>query len=164
LWLIPFLSSFFENIDRFLQPDYRPSEADILRTRIRSTGIEEAEFTFADMKFKMMDVGGQRSERRKWIHCFENTITAVVFCASLSCYDQVLREDDKTNAMDETLALFDEISTNNFFSGVSMILLLNKLDLFTEKVKTVDPKIWNKNYTGTSICRRPLAILFWILY
>lgn len=40
----------------------------------------------------MLDVGGQRSERRKWIHCFDG-VTVVLFCASLSEYDQVLRED-----------------------------------------------------------------------
>jgi len=96
----------------------------------------------------MMDVGGQRSERRKWIHCFENTITAVVFCASMSCYDEVIREDNKTNAMDETLNLFDEVSNSSYFSNVAMILLLNKRDLFEEKIKTVDLKVWNKNYTG----------------
>lgn len=38
-----------------------------------------------------MDVGGQKSERRKWIHCFEN-VTSLIFLASLSEYDQVLEE------------------------------------------------------------------------
>lgn len=139
---------FFENIDRFVQADYVPTQADILRTRIRSTGIEEAEFHFADMNFKMMDVGGQRSERRKWIHCFEKLITAIVFCAALSCYDQVLREDDQTNAMKDTLELFEEIANSPFFSHVALILLLNKRDLFEQKIKTVDLKVWNPNYTG----------------
>eukprot|EP01122_Echinamoeba_exundans_P014065 TRINITY_DN6297_c0_g1_i1.p1 TRINITY_DN6297_c0_g1~~TRINITY_DN6297_c0_g1_i1.p1 ORF type:complete len:350 (-),score=49.34 TRINITY_DN6297_c0_g1_i1:199-1248(-) len=139
---------FFENIDRFIAADYVPTQADILRTRIRSTGIEEADFHFADMNFKMMDVGGQRSERRKWIHCFEKCITAIVFCAALSCYDQVLREDDQTNAMKDTLDLFEEIANSPFFSSVALILLLNKRDLFEEKIKTVDLKVWNPNYTG----------------
>jgi hypothetical protein len=43
----------------------------------------------------LIDVGGQRSERRKWIHCFEN-VNAVMFVASLAVYDQVLLEDSKT--------------------------------------------------------------------
>jgi hypothetical protein len=41
----------------------------------------------------MFDVGGQRSERKKWIHCFEN-VTAIVFMVAISEYDQVLIEDE----------------------------------------------------------------------
>lgn len=41
-----------------------------------------------------MDVGGQRSERKKWIHCFENVI-ALIYLASLSEYDQCLEEDNQ---------------------------------------------------------------------
>lgn len=42
----------------------------------------------------MFDVGGQRSERKKWIHCFEG-VTAIVFCVSLSAYDLMLAEDEE---------------------------------------------------------------------
>lgn len=40
---------------------------------------------------RMVDVGGQRSERRKWIHCFEN-VTSIIFLVAISEYDQVLYE------------------------------------------------------------------------
>ena len=40
----------------------------------------------------MFDVGGQRSERKKWIHCFES-VTSIIFCTALSEYDQVLLEE-----------------------------------------------------------------------
>ena len=43
--------------------------------------------------FRMVDVGGQRSERRKWIHCFEN-VTSIIFLVALSEYDQILFESD----------------------------------------------------------------------
>lgn len=42
----------------------------------------------------MFDVGGQRSERKKWIHCFEG-VTAIIFCVALSEYDMLLAEDDE---------------------------------------------------------------------
>ena len=43
-------------------------------------------------RIHMFDVGGQRSERKKWIHCFES-VTSIIFCTALSEYDQVLLED-----------------------------------------------------------------------
>lgn len=45
------------------------------------------------MRHSMFDVGGQRSERKKWIHCFEN-VTSIIFCVALSEYDQVLLEEN----------------------------------------------------------------------
>ena len=52
-------------------------------------------FSFAVMRFtRMFDVGGQRSERKKWIHCFEG-VTAIIFCVALSAYDLVLAEDEE---------------------------------------------------------------------
>lgn len=46
------------------------------------------------MTYRMFDVGGQRSERKKWIHCFEG-VTCIIFIAALSAYDMVLVEDDE---------------------------------------------------------------------
>ena len=40
----------------------------------------------------MFDVGGQRSERKKWIHCFEN-VNCLLFLVAISGYDQCLVED-----------------------------------------------------------------------
>ena len=48
--------------------------------------------------FEMYDVGGQRNERKKWIHCFEG-VDAVIFVAAISEYDQKLFEDSTTNRM-----------------------------------------------------------------
>lgn len=73
--------------------DYIPTDQDILRSRVKTTGINEITFRVQGLSYKVFDVGGQRSERRKWIHCFEN-LNAVIFMVSLSEYDQVLREDE----------------------------------------------------------------------
>ena len=56
--------------------------------RPKITRIPIPELTNASM----FDVGGQRSERKKWIHCFEN-VTSIIFCVALSEYDQVLLEE-----------------------------------------------------------------------
>eukprot|EP01117_Protostelium_nocturnum_P004756 TRINITY_DN1726_c0_g2_i1.p1 TRINITY_DN1726_c0_g2~~TRINITY_DN1726_c0_g2_i1.p1 ORF type:complete len:354 (-),score=47.65 TRINITY_DN1726_c0_g2_i1:221-1282(-) len=127
---------FFNSIERINEPNFIPSVDDILRARVRSTGIEEATFKFNELTFRMVDVGGQRSERRKWIHCFEGS-TAIVFCVGLSEYDQRLREEDTINRMEESLMLFEEICLSKYFRQTSIILFLNKLDLFQEKITRV---------------------------
>ncbi|KAL6463677.1 hypothetical protein MHYP_G00280680 [Metynnis hypsauchen] len=81
----------------------------------------------------MVDVGGQRSERRKWIHCFEN-VTSIIFLAALSEYDQVLLENTSENRMDESKALFKTIVTYPWFQNTSIILFLNKTDILKEKI------------------------------
>ena len=48
------------------------------------------------IEHRMVDVGGQRSERRKWIHCFEN-VTTIMFLVAISEYDQVLQEADEVH-------------------------------------------------------------------
>uniref|UniRef100_A0AC34FQF0 Guanine nucleotide-binding protein G(I) subunit alpha n=1 Tax=Panagrolaimus sp. ES5 TaxID=591445 RepID=A0AC34FQF0_9BILA len=121
-------------LDRISQPDYVPTQDDVLRTRVKTTGIVETHFTHKDLHFKMFDVGGQRSERKKWIHCFEG-VTAIIFCVALSEYDMVLAEDDEMNRMIESMKLFDSICNNRWFTETSVILFLNKKDLFAEKIR-----------------------------
>jgi len=141
-------SYFFDSLDRFIAQDYVPTVDDVLRVRVRSTGIEEAMFVFDKMIFKVMDVGGQRSERRKWIHCFDG-VTAVLFCAALSGFDQVLREDRQVNRLMESLNLFEDVVNSPYFARASIILFLNKTDLFREKLRRgADLRQLFPNYTG----------------
>lgn len=70
-----------------------PTDQDVLRSRVKTTGITETTFVIGDLTYRMFDVGGQRSERKKWIHCFEN-VTAIIFLVAISEYDQVLIEDE----------------------------------------------------------------------
>ena len=84
---------YFNSIDRMSSAGYMPTDQDILRSRVKTTGITETTFKVGELTYKLFDVGGQRSERKKWIHCFEN-VTALVFLVSLSEYDQMLYEDE----------------------------------------------------------------------
>ncbi|KAI9631078.1 hypothetical protein KEM48_013336 [Puccinia striiformis f. sp. tritici PST-130] len=102
---------YFDSIDRIGQRNYIPDDQDVLRSRVKTTGITETLFVIGELKYRMFDVGGQRSERKKWIHCFEN-VTAIVFLVALSEYDQMLYEDDSVNRMQEALNLFDSISSD----------------------------------------------------
>jgi len=138
---------FFERVDALAQDDFLPTYQDVLRCRARTTGIVETDFAIEDYHFKMLDVGGQRNERKKWIHCFEN-VTAVIFVAAMNEYDQLLFEDNVTNRIIESLNLFSEICNSRWFRNKSMILFLNKDDLFREKIKKIDLKVCFDEYDG----------------
>ncbi|XP_066269744.1 guanine nucleotide-binding protein subunit alpha-11 [Branchiostoma lanceolatum] len=124
---------YLSDLDRIAEPDYLPTEQDVLRVRVPTTGIIEYPFDLDNVIFRMVDVGGQRSERRKWIHCFEN-VTSIMFLVALSEYDQVLVESDNENRMEESKALFRTIITYPWFQNSSVILFLNKKDLLEEKI------------------------------
>ncbi|NXL99313.1 GNAI1 protein, partial [Tyrannus savana] len=131
---------------------------------VETTGIVETHFIFKDLHFQggaipalhkgntgpslMFDVGGQRSERKKWIHCFEG-VTAIIFCVALSDYDLVLAEDEEMNRMHESMKLFDSICNNKWFTDTSIILFLNKKDLFEEKIRKSPLTICYPEYSGT---------------
>ncbi|XP_051875120.1 guanine nucleotide-binding protein subunit alpha-14 [Pristis pectinata] len=124
---------YLSDVDRISSPLYIPTQQDILRVRVPTTGIIEYPFDLENIIFRMVDVGGQRSERRKWIHCFEN-VTSIIFLVALSEYDQVLAECDNENRMEESKALFKTIITYPWFHSSSVILFLNKKDLLEEKI------------------------------
>ena len=95
----------------------------------------------------MFDVGGQRSERKKWIHCFEN-VTTILFLVAISEYDQLLFEDETVNRMQEALTLFDSICNSRWFIKTSIILFLNKIDRFKEKLPVSPMNNYFPDYEG----------------
>ncbi|CAL8330907.1 unnamed protein product [Lota lota] len=128
---------FLDNLDRIGQLNYIPSKQDILFARKATKGIVEHDFVIKKIPFKMVDVGGQRSQRQKWFQCFDG-ITSILFMVSSSEYDQVLMEDRRTNRLVESMNIFETIVNNKLFLHVSIILFLNKTDLLVEKIRTVD--------------------------
>lgn len=159
---------FFQNLDRITQADYTPTVDDLLRCRAKTTGIQELHLEIEKHKFmyrflpplrlctsplliclllSIVDVGGQRSERKKWIHCFQD-VTAVLFFVALSEYDLSLYEDEETNRMHESLKLFDEICNSKWFSAIPIVLFLNKKDLFEDKIKKVNITVAFPDYDG----------------
>jgi len=83
----------------------------------------------------MVDVGGQRSERKKWLNCF-NDVAAVIYLVALNEYDMLMEEDDLTNRMEESLKLFQKLSGSQWLRDIPMILFLNKSDIFETKIQT----------------------------
>ncbi|XP_031430783.1 guanine nucleotide-binding protein subunit alpha-11-like [Clupea harengus] len=138
---------FMTNLERIAGPDYVPTAQDVLRVRVPTTGINDYSFCVQRITLRIVDVGGQKSERRKWIHCFEN-VTSLIFLASLSEYDQRLEENDTDNRMVESLTLFYTTIHSPWFFSSSIILFLNKKDILAEKVQTSDLQTYFPGFTG----------------
>ncbi|EPQ03113.1 Guanine nucleotide-binding protein subunit alpha-15 [Myotis brandtii] len=85
---------YLSHLERITEEGYIPTAQDVLRSRMPTTGINEYCFSVQKTNLRIVDVGGQRSERKKWIHCFENVI-ALIYLASLSEYDQCLEENNQ---------------------------------------------------------------------
>lgn len=96
--IIDSIQYYYKNMDRISKPDFLPNQDDMLYLRVRTTGIITEQYDIDGTMFEIYDVGGQRNERKKWIHCFEG-VTAVIFVAAISEYGQKLFEDEKTNRM-----------------------------------------------------------------
>ncbi|CDR39671.1 RHTO0S04e07668g1_1 [Rhodotorula toruloides] len=144
------LPYFLSQLCRLADPRYQPTDQDVLRCRQKTTGVSETTFKNRHMEYRIFDVGGQRSERKKWIHCFEN-VTAILFLASLAGYDQVLIEDRDSNQMQEALMLFDSICNSQWFVRTSMILFLNKQDVFKERTSVSPISAFFPDYTGPDL-------------
>ncbi|KAF7313272.1 Heterotrimeric G-protein alpha subunit 4 [Mycena kentingensis (nom. inval.)] len=141
------LHYFFSDLPRFFDPDYVPTEQDIVHTRARTIGITETTFSLKDHEMLMVDVGGQKSERRKWIHCFQD-VTSILFLVSLSGYDQCLVEDRDANQMQDAMTIWDSICHSQWFKQTSVILFLNKNDLFQKKIKSSHIRTFFPDYDG----------------
>ncbi|KAK7053560.1 heterotrimeric G-protein alpha subunit [Favolaschia claudopus] len=151
---------FFSSIHRIAAPTYVPSEEDVLRARAKSTAIIETRFWMGDLMIHMFDVGGQRSERKKWIHCFES-VTSIIFCTALSEYDQVLEEERRVNRMRESLYLFESVINSRWFLRTSVILFLNKIDVFKRKLPKIPLGRFFPEYAGGNDLQKAAKYILW---
>ncbi|XP_075707211.1 guanine nucleotide-binding protein subunit alpha-15-like [Rhinoderma darwinii] len=138
---------YLTNLERITQDGYQPTNEDIVRIRMPTTGINEYSFTVERCNLRLVDVGGQKSERKKWIHCFEN-VNCLIYLASLSEYDQQLEENREENRMRESLALFKGIMELPWFRNSPIILFLNKTDLLAEKICFSDLATYFPKFKG----------------
>ncbi|KAG2389209.1 hypothetical protein C9374_014609 [Naegleria lovaniensis] len=135
--LIDNLAYFMNHCERIGAASYTPSVEDVLHCRLRTTGVHETKFEFGGLSMRLVDVGGQRNQRKKWIHVFDN-VTALIFVVSLVEYNQVLEEDPTTIRIRESMLLFEELVNCSVFYDKPVMLFLNKVDLFNDLIKKVD--------------------------
>lgn len=151
---------FFEQLPRITQAGYLPDVADILRTRKKTLGLYDTRFPVGELMYHMYDVGGQRLERKKWIHSFDN-VTLIIFCVALSEYDQVLLEENLQNRLEELLSLFDSVVNLRWFVRSSIVLFLNKVDIFAEKIPQSPMENFFPDYTGGADVKKAAKYILW---
>ncbi|KAH9957678.1 G-protein alpha subunit [Russula dissimulans] len=159
-YLMDSASYFFAEATRIAASNYVPSNEDILRARAKTTAITETRFSMGSLSIHMVDVGGQRSERKKWIHNFES-VTSIIFCTALSEYDQVLLEEKNQNRMAESLVLFESVINSRWFLRTSIILFLNKIDVFKRKLPKVPLDKFFPEYTGGADVNKGAKYILW---
>jgi len=148
---------FFKNIEDIMKTEYIPTEEDVLRCRWISTGVKREIFDIDSIPCELLDVGGQRSERKKWVKCFQN-VYIVLFVVAISEYDQVMYEDEDENRVTDALNLFEDICNSKWFCDTNVVLFLNKIDLFNEKVKDVPLKTYFPAFDPKETKENPEAL------
>eukprot|EP00475_Leptophrys_vorax_P034673 TRINITY_DN5625_c0_g1_i1.p1 TRINITY_DN5625_c0_g1~~TRINITY_DN5625_c0_g1_i1.p1 ORF type:complete len:519 (-),score=140.27 TRINITY_DN5625_c0_g1_i1:58-1614(-) len=138
---------FWDRVLEIASRDYDPSVEDIMACRIRTTGIVETKIKIAGdassgsgmSQFSLIDVGGQRSERLKWVHFFDDeSVIGVLYVVAISEFNQVLFEDNKTNRLVEALELWKGLLNVTPLKQAALILFLNKVDIFEAKLRHVE--------------------------
>ncbi|PPQ98401.1 hypothetical protein CVT24_004080 [Panaeolus cyanescens] len=129
---------FLNDIDRITMHDYEPTDSDIVRARLRTTGVQEYHFTLdrangTNLDWIMYDVAGIRTSRAAWIPYFRE-ITALIFMAPLSSFNERLAEDNRVNRLEDTFVLWKTICSSELLSHVQIILFMNKVDLLRKKL------------------------------
>uniref|UniRef100_A0A1I7UAN4 G-protein alpha subunit n=1 Tax=Caenorhabditis tropicalis TaxID=1561998 RepID=A0A1I7UAN4_9PELO len=157
---------FYPNLERIAVANYIPTTEDLIHMRQTTLGVHEISFDFTKHTIRLIDVGGQKTERRKWIHFFEG-VTAVIFICSMASFNQTVEEEPKSfvwesslnrvqnkvlvrssgkakvekpgmiNRLDESVELFKSIRENGFLRNSNFMLFLNKVDLLAKKLSKI---------------------------
>ncbi|CEP02262.1 G-protein alpha subunit [Plasmodiophora brassicae] len=138
---------FFNKIATIASPSWMPNDNDLVNLRIRTAGIQDQKINIEGLMMRAVDVGGQRSERRKWISVFDNA-TAIMYVTAISDYDRTLQEDNKTSRLYESLEVFEELCATPALKRAGFVVFFNKTDLFTEKLKTTPFGNFVPQYSG----------------
>ncbi|KAI8834837.1 guanine nucleotide binding protein, alpha subunit [Chytriomyces cf. hyalinus JEL632] len=145
--LIDCCAVFLNDLARICDPSFLPLDQDILNSRVMTTTIIETRFKIEGIIFRVFDVGGQRSERKKWAPYFDD-INAIIYLVAINSYDQICFEDDSTNRMVESMNLFASICNHPMFKKTAMIIFMNKIDLFRAKLETTLISDYFPTYEG----------------
>ncbi|KAF8079167.1 guanine nucleotide binding protein, alpha subunit [Lyophyllum atratum] len=129
---------YLDDISRITAKKYFPTDTDVLKARLKTTGVVEHTFSVTSgnhqTEWRIYDVGGARNQRQAWAPYFQD-VTAIIFLAPISAFDQVLTEDPRVNRLEDSLLLWRSVVSNKLLANVSIVLFLNKCDLLQAKLE-----------------------------
>ncbi|CAK9231674.1 unnamed protein product, partial [Sphagnum troendelagicum] len=152
---LPNVASYY--LDRVVEvskTEYEPTENDILQAEglSQGSGLVQIEFDLEDKvpnsgawqdnesplvigRYQLIRVGGRGSDRQRWLDMFED-VRAIIFCVALSDYDALWPDSSGTlcNKMVQTRDFFNSVLKHPCFQDTRFVLLLNKYDLFEDKI------------------------------
>ncbi|KAJ7483247.1 guanine nucleotide binding protein, alpha subunit [Mycena latifolia] len=130
---------YLDEIPRITAKKYIPTDADVLKARMKTMGVVEHTFSISSSsnrgaQWKIYDVGGSRNQRAAWRPYFDD-IDAIIFLAPISAFDQVLAEDPHVNRLEDSVLLWKAVVSNKLLAQVNIVLFLNKCDLLQAKLE-----------------------------
>ncbi|KAF9064323.1 G-protein alpha subunit [Rhodocollybia butyracea] len=133
---------FLDDIERIASVSYIPSDDDVVRSRLRTLGVQEYRIFIESTnalnlnarprrEWVIYDVGGSRTMRRAWIPFFEG-VNAIIF--PVSCFNEVLLEDSTVNRLNDSVALWRAIVSSKLLQNTTLVCFLNKCDILKRKL------------------------------
>lgn len=130
---------FVHHVKRIMDSGYLPSDQDLIHASVRTIGTQETRFRYKDITYAVIDTGGARSERKKWIHVMKHPDT-VIFTVDVTCYAKTLVEDGVSNQLQEGLKAWESFLESPELSSSNLILIFTKVDLLGEWFRIATPK------------------------
>ncbi|KAF9307014.1 guanine nucleotide-binding protein subunit alpha, partial [Linnemannia elongata] len=109
---------FLDSVDRIAEPNYVPTDDDILQARVRTLAVSEHYFNIDSVLYNP----------------YFDDVDGIIFMAALSSFDQCCEEDERMNRMKECVVLFNSIANHKLFADTAFILFMNKIDVFQRKL------------------------------
>ncbi|KAH8822197.1 guanine nucleotide binding protein, alpha subunit [Flagelloscypha sp. PMI_526] len=141
---------FLRSIAQIASPDYIPSDEDILHCHTETRQISETRLSIGSIIYKLIDTPmcpGGSDTRENWQSSFED-VTVLILVFALSDYDRMRDDDTSVNRLVEAFMLFELICSSPLVKNSGIILFLNKMDLFREKLPHSRLDAHFPEYTG----------------
>jgi len=145
------------NAHRITSKDYIPSNDDVLRAPVPV--LTDTYIPLGQLSLRLCHVS-QRSQRKKWIHYFES-VTSIIFCASLADYNRCRYEQIQIPLLTESLVLFESVINLRWFLRTSIILFLTRINEFKVKLPRFPLENYFPEYTGGADVNKGAKYILW---